>query len=122
MTEPTYDGFGGGWIFDSSDPRLDVLWPGSADYEEGLEFPFYVAMIQCRDFAPALAEGAAAPENYVAAQVLQTRALLRAGLAGDGDRAGGYGETVTVFPMDWQVKNLLRPKRGKPSFGGFNNA
>lgn len=113
-----YDGTGGGWVEGPADPRLSVLWPGSEDYGDELGFPLYVARIQCETFAPALAEGVVAPVNYVAAQVLQTRALVRAGIVGDGDKAGGYGETVAVFPMDWTVKALLRPRRGRPYFGG----
>lgn len=57
------------------------------------------------------------PEHYVAGQVLQTRALIRAGLAGGEDRTG-VEEHVTVYPLDWTVKLLLRPRRGKPYFGG----
>ena len=118
MSQPTYEPQGV-WISGSDDPRLVVLWPGAEDYEDGdLDFPFEVARIQCTRFAPALAEGSAVPDNYVAAQVMQARALARAGIVGSGDQAGGYGDVVTVFPMDWNVKNLLRPKRGKPYFGG----
>lgn len=118
MTEPTPEAEGG-WITDPADPRLGVLWPGAHDYDpDDLELPLLAALQQCSDFAPALAPDALAPVNWVAAQALQTRALVRAGVVGSGDQAGGYGETVTVFPMDWTVKNLLRPKRGKPYFGG----
>ena len=115
MTVPAYSGLGDGWITYPYDPRLAVLWPGSEDYEDSLAFPLHVARIQCERFAPAV--GATVPENYVAAQVMQARALVRAGVVGSGDQTG-YGETVTVFPMDWTVKNLLRPKKGKPYFGG----
>ena len=99
----------GAWITDPDDPRLTVLWPGAADYSaDDLPFPLAVARIQCERFAPALAEDAPVPVNYVAAQIMQARALVRAGIVGDNDRTGGYEETVTVFPMDWTVKNLLR--------------
>lgn len=107
------------WITDPEDDRLAVLWPGAVDIEpEGLEFVLQVAGLQCAEFAPELPVGAEIPENWVAAQVLQARALVRAGAVGSGDQGGGYGEAVTLFPMDWQVKNLLRPKRGRPYFGG----
>lgn len=110
-----------GWITTAQDPRITDLWPGALDFLEGGElliFVFEVARIQCERFAPALPEGADVPENYVAAQVMQARALVRAGITGSGDQSGGYGETVAVFPMDWTVKNLLRPRRGRPYFGG----
>ncbi|MFT3862043.1 hypothetical protein [Micropruina sp.] len=107
-----------GWISGvGSDDRLDVLWPGASDYGFDLDFPLQCAAIQCALFAPPIDDGAPVPDNYLAAQVLQARALVRAGIVGDSDRAG-LGETVAVFPMDWTVKNLLRPKRGKPYFGG----
>lgn len=221
---PDFDGAGDGWIMDSADPRLDVLWPGAQDYGDDLAVPLYAAAVQCAEFAPLLADttpvfgdwateqmqsgytglvvahrvadsvewacsitntsgsvkvggqvfvgvpadyrpeaatfleygdgalsmrpngqldfswgswpdgelrefivtgktapvepGIVVPENYVAAQVLQCRALVRAGVVGSGDQTGGYGETVTVFPMDWTVKALLRPRRGKPYLGG----
>lgn len=120
IAAPEYDGAGDGWITDPADPRLVVLWAGAADYgADELPFPLYCAAVQCATFAPQLAEGATVPENWVAAQVLQCRALIRAGIVGDGDRAGvGGGEVVTVFPMDWTVKSLLRPRRGRPYFGG----
>lgn len=118
MTTTSYDGQGTGWIVDPSDPRLVVLWPGAEDYGEELLFPLAVAKEQCESYAPAIAADELVPERYVAGQVMQARALVRAGIVGDNNGAGGYGETVTVFPMDWTVKNLLRPRRPKPYFGG----
>ena len=118
VPDPDYDGAGAGWITDPADPRLAVLWAGAADYTvDGLGLPLYVAAVQCANFAPTLDVGATVPENWVAAQIMQCRALVRAGIVGDGDRAGDV-EGVVVFPMDWTVKNLLRPRRGVPYFGG----
>lgn len=50
------------------------------------------------------------PDRLVLAQVMQARALYRSALAGSGDGIGADGLSVTVFPMDWTVKNLLRPR------------
>lgn len=119
MTEPTFPGAGDGWITDPTDPRLVALWPGAVSYAaDDLAFPLWCAQVQCSEFAPALADGSAVPEHYVAGQVLQTRALVRAGYVGDNDRVGLDEQGVVVFPMDWTVKALLRPKRGLPYFGG----
>lgn len=108
-----------GWIASASDPRLTALWAGAEDYgDDDLLLPLSAAAIQCAEFAPDLPEGTPVPTNWIAAQVLQTRALVRAGIVGSGDQAGGYGETVTLFPMDWVVKGLLRPRHGKPHLGG----
>lgn len=108
-----------GWMDWVQSSNLDELWPGAADFTYGdLQTPLLVAAIQCERFAPAVPYNQPLPKNYLAAQILQTRALVRAGVVGDRDDAGGFGETVTVFPMDWTVKNLLRPRRGRPYFGG----
>lgn len=127
---PWFPGQGEGWITDPNDPRLEVLWPGSVDYvDDSLAFPLWVARIQCETFAPSLlsngqgnedwikAQATAVPENFVAAQVLQCRDLVRAGVVGDQGSAGNYEDPVTTFPMSWHCKNLLRPRRGKPYFG-----
>lgn len=70
---------------------------------------------QCEAFAPALpAAPAPLPHGYLLAQGMQARALWRSGTVGGGDQYGAEGYTVTVFPMDWTVKALLRPKAGRP--------
>lgn len=122
MTIPAYSGLGEGWINDLDDPRLAVLWPGHEDYDgvnsiSGILFVLNAARIQCETFAPSLPDGAVVPENWVAAQVLQARALVRAGISDSNDQAGLMGEGVTLFPMDWTVKNLLRPRGGRPRMG-----
>ena len=118
MTVPVWDELTG-WLSGSGDARLDILWSGALDYApDYLDFVLHCAAVQCAAFAPAIPDGQPVPQNYVAAQALQARALARAGVAGSGDQTGGYGDTVTVFPMDWQVKNLLRPRKGRLYFGG----
>lgn len=64
-------------------------------------------------YAPALPEGSAVPEHYKLALVMQARSVYNAGQA----RAGGsdFGSedfSISIFPLDWQVKQLLRPIRG----------
>jgi hypothetical protein len=118
MSDPTYEPEGV-WISGPDDPRLVVLWAAAADYEDDdLAFPLNVARIQCERFAPALPEGTPVPDNYVAGQILQARALVREGVVGSGDQVGGLDAAVTLFPMDWNVKLLLRPRKGRPYFGG----
>lgn len=68
---------------------------------------------QCAAFAPAV-EGRL-PLRYRQAQAMQARALWNAGHTSQ-DQFGAEGMTVTAFPMDWQVKNLLRPKQGVGAF------
>lgn len=51
------------------------------------------------------------PARFARAQALQARARIRAGNTSSSDAQGFDGVQVTVFPMDWQVKQLLRPRR-----------
>ncbi len=56
------------------------------------------------------------PDGWRLAQALQAQNAFNANNAapGNGDfDGGGYG--ITAHPLDWQVKQLLRPKR---AFGG----
>jgi hypothetical protein len=70
---------------------------------------------QCEAFAPAFT--GAAPLRFRQAQLLQSRALWASGSVSQGDQFGdGAGLSVTVFPMDWTVKNLLRPTRAVKAF------
>jgi hypothetical protein len=45
---------------------------------------------------------------------MQARAIWNATKTGPADSLGADGLTVTVFPLDWNIKALLRPKRGCP--------
>lgn len=59
--------------------------------------------------------GTIIPVSYRAAQIMQARNIWnssKASPSGDFD-GGGYG--LTSFPLDWQVKQLLRPRT---VFGG----
>lgn len=102
-----------GWIVDGNDDRLPALWRGgSADYEPtdaGLIAILAAARDDCIDFAPALPEGDEVPPRWVMAQALRARDLARAGL-GSSEQTGLPGEEVTIYPLDWQIKQLLRPK------------
>lgn len=103
------------WILNGDDERLPDLWPGAVDLTDtALEMVLAAAREQCEAFAPATTAPDDPPVRYVLAQALQAKALARAGFVGADDQVGGYGEGVTVYPMDWQVKNLLRPRQGRP--------
>lgn len=52
------------------------------------------------------------PVNYKQAQLLQARGIWQSTMANVRDQSGPDQFPVTVFPMDWTVKALLRPKRG----------
>lgn len=68
---------------------------------------------QCEAFAPVLT--GSVPLRFRQAQAMQARSLWNAGHTSQ-DQFGAEGMTVTVFPMDWQVKALLRPTRAVKAF------
>lgn len=75
------------------------------------------ARIECEAYAPALKAGVRVPTNYRAAQLLQARNSLNAGQV---QPSGDFGEgsfQMTPFPLDWKVKQLLRPQTGRPLIG-----
>jgi len=107
-----------------------IGWVEAADLEEWADAPMDAAALvrylgaaheQCVDFLPYTTDPTTGvqtpvipdpvPDRFALAQVAQARALYRSALAGSGDAIGADGLSVTVFPMDWTVKNLLRPRR-----------
>ena len=69
------------------------------------------AKLQCLAYAPALAVGALVPVNYLHAQLMQARALYQSVIANQQDNVGVDGFQVRVFPLDFTIRALLRPKR-----------
>ena len=102
------------WL-DASSATLAELWPGSVDYSPETVTEFLAAArAQVEAFAPTLADPDDVPGRYALAQALQARAIARATTAGDGGQMGGDGLTLTIFPMDWSIKALIRPVKGRP--------
>lgn len=108
------------WIT-PSDTLVTELWPDASTLaEETVTDLIASAQQQCEDYlphtrnmdgdlVPVIPEPV--PANYRTALVMQARALYRSTVAGSGDQLGGDGLSVSVFPMDWTVKNLLRPRK-----------
>lgn len=69
------------------------------------------AKVQCIEYAPALAANAVIPLNYLQAQVMQARALYQSVIANQNDNVGIEGFAVRVFPLDFTIRALLRPKK-----------
>jgi hypothetical protein len=72
-----------------------------------------VAKKQVMAFAPAL-KTPGVPVNYRLAQKMQARNLWNSAITDPSGAVGDDGFAIRPFPMDWTVKNVLRPKRGKP--------
>lgn len=64
----------------------------------------------CSAYAPQVVPSPL-PERWKLAQMTQAKNMWDADRE-SGDGLGPDGFAIRVFPMDWKVKNLLRPKRG----------
>lgn len=49
---------------------------------------------------------------FALAQVMQARSIYNANQASPSGAFDGSGYGLTTVPLDWQVKQLLRPQRG----------
>lgn len=74
----------------------------------------HVARHAVVEYAPALAEGEAIPLNYVNAQLMQARNVWNSSRVDSSGELGDDTFTSKPFPLDWEVKQILRPKRGIP--------
>lgn len=67
--------------------------------------------------AASSSEDAPIPDGYPMAQLLQAKNIWNSGKATpSGDFDGGQ-YSLSTFPLDWQVRQLIRPKRGRPVIG-----
>lgn len=107
-----------GWV-DTDELASGDEWRDAPSDPDVLARYLNAAHGQCLDFLPHRRDDEGelvavvpdpVPSRLVLAQIMQARALFNASIAGSGDRMGIDGQGVTVFPMDWTVKNLLRPR------------
>lgn len=77
-----------------------------------------LAREQVTAFAPALAEDAAIPSSYRAGQLMQAQNLYNAGAVDPATGSTGDDQfALRPYPLDWMVKQVLRPARGVPVVG-----
>lgn len=57
------------------------------------------------------------PTSYKRAQLMQSRNIWNATKQDGGQEIGPEGFAIRVFPLDFHVRQLLRPKRGVPFVG-----
>lgn len=90
-------------------------WVDAPLDDEQLEQLLDVAKEAVLAYAPVITDPNEPPTSYVVAQLMQARNVWNSGKAtpsGDFD-GGGYG--LTTHPLDWQIKQILRPRS---VFGG----
>lgn len=66
---------------------------------------------QCQKYAPALPALQHPPIEYVQAQLIQARAIYQNVISNNNDTTGLEGFTVRIFPLDYNIRAMLRPKR-----------
>lgn len=98
--------------------ELPDLWPQA----ESIEAPILALLVdsareQCIAYAAPLEEGTDVPASWRLAHMMQVQSLWQSAKAGPGDTIGPDGLTITVYPMDRTVRNLLRPRTRVPVIG-----
>lgn len=95
-----------------------LIWPEAADIPRSLLSDLlFIARDSVEAFAPALPADTPAgkcPVAYRHAQLMQTRNLWN---ATEVDSSGGFGGedyTIRPMPLDWIIKQILRPKTAVP--------
>lgn len=117
MSEPLPDPVVIGWV-DVDALIASTSWAAHADPDDLAE-ALEAAHEECVLYGPLDNAGrrwtaestAPIPARLPRAQALQARARIRAAVTSASDAQGFDGVQITVFPMDWQVKQLLRPRR-----------
>ena len=94
------------------DEELSELWPDVPMNDAVTTLYLNAAKEACIDYAPTLPEGATEiPDGWRLAQALQARNTYNSSHAAPGGDMDGSGYGISAFPLDWQVMQLLRPRR-----------
>lgn len=90
---------------------LAAVWPSMP---EGAVLTVYLeaAKAACIAYAPTIPEGGPVPDAYRLAQAMQAANVYNAALAAPGGDLDGGSFGLVAHPLDWQVKQLLRPQTG----------
>jgi hypothetical protein len=96
-------------------------WRDAPANEDYLLEVMDTAKVQVLTYGPAAiavaiaADPAAVPESYRLAHLVQTRNLWNAVKSDPMNQGiGDEGFIIRPFPMDWTVKNMVRPLSAKP--------
>ncbi len=72
------------------------------------------AKVACVEYAPTLEEGAPIPLAWKQAQLLQARAIWTITQQDNQNQVGMEGLVIRTYPLDWNIRQLLRPKTARP--------
>ena len=73
-----------------------------------------IAAGQALAYAPALIIGARIPTAYATGQLMQARNIWNASKVNPSGDMGDGSFVITPKPLDWMIKQILRPKRAVP--------
>ncbi len=110
-------------VVPENDPWYNVVtarvdWDGAPDSDGVLADLLDSARDQVLAYAPALGLEEPVPSRYRRGQLMQARNTWNAAQTnGDAQVDAGGGIYVTVRPLDWAVKQVIRPKRGVKALG-----
>lgn len=113
------------WLTAADDAILAELWADAPENPDVCNLYLNAAKSACLAYAPAQPAAVLAvvdgylqsiappiPDEWRIAQAMQARNTYNAGLAAPGGEFDGGGYGLSAFPLDWQVKQLLRPQLG----------
>jgi hypothetical protein len=89
-------------------------WPDAPAEDVALFTLLAAARTAVIAYAPALLPGVPVEPGYRQAQLMQARNVWNATKSNDNGEIGADGFAVRVFPLDKNIRQLLRPKRGLP--------
>jgi hypothetical protein len=106
------------WVDVTADEELlGVLWADAPQHDAVLAALLTSAQRDCMAFLEVPTDTALSTDTFVAASwkqavIVQARGRYRSLVAGGAENIGA-DFPVTVHPLDWAVKQLLKPKSGK---------
>ncbi|AOT04956.1 hypothetical protein [Arthrobacter sp. U41] len=90
---------------------IEEYWSEAAELSNlVLESLFDAAHEVCVAYAPLLPAEAPVPVSYKLAEIMQARHIWTQFAGGNRDEMGTDGFTVTVYPLVFAARDLLRPK------------
>jgi len=93
-------------------------WEGGPEDDTTMHRLLVTSREQIEDYAPALSDSAPVPERYRAGQLMQARNTYNASLTNGGEPIDlGGGVVISPRPLDWAVKQLVRPAKALKAVG-----
>lgn len=100
---------GAAWLSENDAELLGHLWPDAPHDADVLALYLDAAREACAAYAPT-PPAAGIPSSWRIAQAYQARNIYNAGMAGAGGDLDGSGYGLTAYPLDWSVRQMLRPR------------